>query len=376
MNENMISGWKDKVLYTPGPLTTSKAVKQAMLRDVGHRDTEFIGIIAEVRKRLLKIGDVHNKGYESILLQGSGSYAVEAVLSTATPEKGKWLVIINGAYGRRIAKTLEVLKISKSELVYAENEIPDPEEVEATLKADSDITHVALVHSETTTGLMNPVKPVSDLCKKYNKLLFLDAMSSFGGVEIDVAGLGIHYLACTANKNIEGVPGFAFVIAHRDTLERTKGNARSYVLDLYDQWQGLEKNGQFRFSPPTHSILAFYTALLELEAEGGVPGRQKRYQENMQTLITGMDKLGFKRYIDDELQGNIIVSFYYPDHPNFEFRKFYDYLNERDYVIYPGKVAQADLFRLATCGRLFKNDMLNIIAVIKEAMESLDFIIE
>ncbi len=370
MNNKMIGGWKDKVLYTPGPLTTGKAVKQAMLRDVGHRDTEFIEIIAEVRKKILEIGNVLDKGYESILLQGSGSYAIESVLSTATPEHGKWLVIINGAYGRRISKTLEVLKISKTELVFPENQIPNIDEIESVLKREKDITHVATVHSETTTGLMNPIVPVADLCKKYNKINFVDAMSSFGAVPIDISKLGIHYLACTANKNIEGVPGFAFVIAHKDTLLKTKGNARSYVLDLYDQWMGFENNGQFRFSPPTHIILAFYQALQELEQEGGVIGREKRYQENMQTLIAGMDKLGFKRYIDDKWQGNIIVSFYYPDHPNFSFEKFYNYLNERDYVIYPGKVAQADLFRLATCGRLFKNDMLNIIAVIKETMEA------
>jgi 2-aminoethylphosphonate-pyruvate transaminase len=371
MNSKKISDWKDKVLYTPGPLTTSKTVKQAMLRDVGHRESEFIGIVSEMRKTLLKIVQANEKDYVSIPLQGSGSYGIEAILNTASTNESKWLVIINGAYGRRISKMLEVMGVKKTELNYHEDQIPDIKDVEDVLLKDKSITHVALVHSETTTGLMNPLDGVAQLCKKHNKIFFVDAMSSYGAVPIDMPGLDIHYLVSTANKNIEGVPGFAFAIANKKVLQNDKGNADSLVLDLYDQWSRFEKDEQFRFSPPTHAILAFNQALKELEQEGGVKGRLSRYQENVDTLIAGMDKLGFNRYIEDELQGPIIVSFYYLDDPKFSFEKFYNYLNERGYVIYPGKVAKADLFRLATCGRLFKNDMLNIIAIIKEALEQM-----
>ena len=369
MDSKKISDWKDKVLYTPGPLTTSKTVKQAMLRDVGHRESEFINIVSDMRKSLLKIVQANEEDYVSIPLQGSGSYGIEAVLNTASTKDSKWLVIINGAYGRRISKMLEVMNIDKTELNYDEDQIPNEKDVEDVLSKDDSITHVALIHSETTTGLMNPLQGVAELCKKYNKTFFVDAMSSYGAVPIDMPGLDIHYLVSTANKNVEGVPGFAFAIANKKVLQNDKGNADSLVLDLYDQWARFEKDEQFRFSPPTHSILAFNQALKELEQEGGVEGRLARYQENVDTLIEGMDKLGFKRYIDDELQGPIIVSFYFLDDPKFSFEKFYNYLNDRGYVIYPGKVAQADLFRLATCGRLFKNDMLNIIAIIKEALE-------
>jgi len=367
----MISNWKQQVLFTPGPLTTSMTVKQAMLRDVGHRDFEFIQAIADVRQKLLQIGGVANKGYEAILLQGSGTYAVEAVISTATPPNGKWLVIENGAYGVRISEIIDVLKINKIALKYPENALPDLREIEKTLQEVVDITHVAIVHNETTTGLLNPIDKVGEIVKKFDKTYFVDAMSSFGAFTMDLDELKIDYLACTANKNIEGVPGFAFAIVKRDVLLATEGNARSLTLDLLDQWKGFEKNGQFRFSPPTHSILAFKQALSELEEEGGVAGREARYKENYQTLVDGMQEMGFTEYLPRDIQGHIIVSFNYPDHPNFRFEEFYKRLNDRGYVIYPGKVSNADCFRLAVCGRLFKNDILDVLNVIRETIDEM-----
>ena len=368
---NQLSGWKDKALYTPGPLTTSKSVKQAMLRDVGHRDLEFIQIVSHVRKKLLELGHVTEKKYTSVLLQGSGTYSIEAVLSTATPPDGKWLIIDNGAYGRRIVKIADVLKINNTVLKYPENSLPDLTDIKNALENDGAISHFAMVHSETTTGMVNPIEDVSKIIKKYNKIYFVDAMSSFGAYPIHLEDLKIDYLACTANKNIEGVPGFAFVIVKISVLLKTEGNARSFTLDLLDQWKGFEKNGQFRFSPPTHSILAFNQALKELREEGGVEGRAARYRENYETLIKGMREMGFKEYLSTETQGYIIASFLYPDDPNFDFEAFYNKLNDRDYVIYPGKVGDADCFRLATCGRLFKNDILNVLAAIKATIDEM-----
>jgi 2-aminoethylphosphonate-pyruvate transaminase len=364
-----ISNWKQKVLYTPGPLTTSMAVKQAMSRDVGHRDFEFIQAVKDVRKKILEVGEVDGKGYEAILLQGSGTYAVEAVISTGTPEDGKWLVIENGAYGARIAKIIDVLKIKKTSLIYAENEIPKLEDIDKALSDDPEITHVAVIHNETTTGMVNPIDEIGKIVKKYNKIYFVDAMSSFGAFKMPLDELDIDWLACTANKNFEGVPGFAFVVVKRDVLMACEGNARSMVLDLVEQLKGFEKNGQFRFSPPTHTILAFKTACEELDAEGGVAGREARYRESYEALIDGMAKLGFTEYLPREIQGHIIVSWNYPDHPNFDFEEFYKILNDRGYVIYPGKVSNADCFRLAVCGRLFKNDILDVINAIRETMD-------
>ena len=371
MNNSGISNWKQKALYTPGPLTTSLTVKQTMLRDVGSRDFELIQVIADIRQKLLEIGNVADKGYEAILLQGSGTYAVEAVISTATPSDGKWLVIENGAYGARISKIINVLKINKKSLIYKENELPNLQEIDHVLTEDKDITHVAVIHNETTTGMVNPIDEIGKIVKKHNKIYFVDAMSSFGAFTMDLHALGIDYLACTANKNIESVPGFAFAIAKRDVLLATKGNARSLVLDLLDQLTGFEKNGQFRFTPPTHSLLACKQALDELEMEGGVAAREARYKKSYQILVDGMSKMGFKEYLPRELQGHIIVSFNYPDHPNFSFEEFYKRLNDRGYVIYPGKVSNADCFRLAVCGRLFENDIRDVLHVIKETIDAM-----
>ena len=367
-----ISNWKQKVLFTPGPLTTSMAVKQAMLRDVGHRDFEFIQAIKDVRKKILEIGQVDGKGYEAVLLQGSGTYAVEAVISTGTPADGKWLVVENGAYGARISKIIDILKIERTSLVYAENELPVLADIEKALADDPVITHVAVVHNETTTGMVNSIDEIGKIVKNHNKIYFVDAMSSFGAFQMPMDELQIDWLACTANKNVEGVPGFAFVVVKKDVLLECKGNARSMVLDVFDQWQGFEKNGQFRFSPPTHSILAFKTACEELDAEGGVAGREARYRENYETLVNGMSKMGFTEYLPREIQGHIIVSFNYPNDPNFKFNEFYKILNDRGYVIYPGKVSNADCFRLAVCGRLFKNDILDVMNAIRETMDVME----
>ena len=368
MKKNALNPWKDKVLYTPGPLTTSKAVKEAMLRDVGSRDEEFTQIIADVRNTLLEIGGVAGKGYEAVLLQGSGTYAVEAVISTATPPDGKWLVIVNGAYGERICKIADSLRIKYVKLKYPENNLPVLGEISQALADDPEITHVAVIHHETTTGLVNPIDDIGEIVKKYGKIYFVDAMSSFGALPIDMQKAGIDYLACTANKNIESVPGIAFVLAKRDVLLTTKGWARSLTLDILDQLMGFEKNGQFRFTPPTHAILAFKQALLELKEEGGIIIRAARYRENYEMLVAGMRKMGFTEYLPEEMQGIIIVSFNYPEHENFEFEEFYELLNQRGYVIYPGKVSNADCFRIGVCGRLFKSDILDLLNTIKEVV--------
>ncbi len=371
MEKKRISGWKDKVLFTPGPLTTSKTVKQSMLCDLGSRDTEFIQAIEQVRQKTLDIGKVSDKTYTAIPLQGSGTYAVEAVVSTATPPDGKWLVIVNGVYGERINKIINILNLNKTILAYNESSLPDLKEIEKTLAEENDITHVAIIHCETTTGLINPIEEVGKIVKKYNKIYFVDAMSSFGAVPIDFETSCIDYLASTANKNIEGVPGVSFVIAKKDILNATKGNARSLVLDLREQWLGLDKDGQFRFTPPTHVILAFNQALDELVMEGGVEGRAERYRENQKLLVTGMREMGFQEYLDEEIQGYIITSFIYPKHPNFLFEKFYNILNEKSYVIYPGKVSDKDCFRIGSCGRLFKSDMKDLLAAIKETIDEM-----
>ena len=367
-----ISGWKDKILFTPGPLTTSKTVKTAMLRDLGSRDFEFIKIIKDIRVKLLEAGQVEGKGYEAIIMQGSGTFSIEAVLSSAIPPDGINFIIINGAYGKRIAKICDILKIKTLIYECPENTTPDLKEIDSVLKKNNDITTVSVIHCETTTGIINPIKEIGEIVSKYKKTYFVDAMSSFGAVPADLDECRIDFLVSSANKCIEGVPGFGFILAKKQSLLKTKGMARTLTLDIYDQWEGLEKNGQFRFTPPTHSLIAFHQALMELEQEGGVESRGARYKLNYQTLIAGMRKMGFKEYLTPEDQGYIITSFRYPQNSNFNFENFYEKLNELDYVIYPGKVSDADCFRIGNIGRIFPTDVKALLAAIHNVLDEME----
>jgi len=368
-----IPGWKDKVLFTPGPLTTSQTIKHAMLRDLGSRDTTFIEVVADIRRRLVALTGAGDGVYEAIPMQGSGTFSVEAVLSSTVPRDGTVLVIVNGAYGERIARICEMLRISTLIARFQENEIPDIGVVKTLIdQHDESIRQVAIVHCETTTGIINPIAKFGALAKSIGATYFVDAMSSFGAVPINFRAANIDYLVSSANKCIEGVPGFGFAIARRDALLATEGYARSVSLDLLAQLKGLETNGQFRFTPPTHALLAFHRALFELEIEGGVDGRAKRYYTNYDLLVEGMRALGFKEYLDPSLQGYIITSFHYPEHPNWSFEAFYDKLSARDCLIYPGKVSNADCFRIGNIGRVFPADIHALLAAIRDVLDEMD----
>ena len=361
-------GCKDKILFTPGPLTTSRTVKQAMLRDLGSRDYEFITLVKDIRQKLVKLAQGNADEYTAILMQGSGTFGLDAVVSSTVKPEGKLLVIINGAYGKRIAKIASVLKIETVTLECPENKTPDLEQIKSTLKTNPEITNVAVVHCETTTGIINPLKQRGAIVKNAGAKYLVDAMSSFGAVPINVVECNIDYLVSSANKCIEGVPGFSFILARLSSLKETAGYARSLSLDLLSQYLGLEKNGQFRFTPPTHVLIAFHQALAELEDEGGVKGRAQRYRRNYETLIAGMREMGFKEYLRPEDQGYIITSFLYPQVPNFSFEKFYERLNEKGYVIYPGKVSNADCFRIGNIGRIFESDIRDLLVAIRETI--------
>lgn len=365
-----ISGWKDKVLFTPGPLTTSRTVKQAMLRDLGSRDFEFIATVKDIRARLAAMTGAPSD-FETVLMQGSGTFSVEAVLSSCVPPNGKVLAIVNGAYGKRIVQILHVLKIEHTVVDTPEDQHPDAAVIERALKHDKRIALVAVVHCETTTGIINPIERIGGLVHAAGARYFVDAMSSFGAVPIDFNAARIDYLVSSANKCIEGVPGFGFVLARRDALVQIEGFARSLSLDIFAQWKGLDRDGQFRFTPPTHALLAFRQALLELEAEGGVPGRAARYRRNYDALVAGMRALGFEEYLPAERQGYIITSFRYPKHGRFSFEAFYNALNAKGYVIYPGKVSNADCFRIGNIGRIFENDVRDLLRAIAQTLREM-----
>jgi len=363
---------KDKPLFTPGPLTTSQTVKQAMLRDLGSRDIEFIGVVQDIRNELLNVAGVtQSGGYECVLVQGSGTFGIEAVMTCAIPRTGKWLIVINGAYGQRMQKIAEVHGIPTAILSYDEDQHICAADVDRVLSNDPSISAVAIVHCETTTGIMNPIEEVGAVVRKHNRIYFVDSMSAFGAAQFDFQACEIDYLVSSANKCIEGVPGFSFCIARRSALEQTAGWSRTLSLDLYEQWRGLEKSGQFRFTPPTHTMLAFRQAIEELKMEGGVPGREKRYQANCAALLEGMRSLGFEEYLSIEKQGHIITSFLFPNERNFNFETFYEKLNDRGFVIYPGKVSNANCFRIGNIGRIFKSDVEALVLAIEIVLKEM-----
>jgi 2-aminoethylphosphonate-pyruvate transaminase len=358
-----------KLLFTPGPLTTSDTVKQAMLNDVGSRDTEFINAVKYVRTELLALAGVSkDEGYETTIIQGSGTFGIESVISSAVGKNDTLLVLANGAYGERIVKMAGIHSINHMVLRFEEDQIVNPEAVAAFIAQHPEITHVACIHSETTTGLFNPIKEIGAVCKAANKVFIVDAMSSFGGVQMNVKEWNIDYMVSSSNKCVEGVPGFAFAIIKRSELEKCKGQARSLSLDLYEQWYGLETNGQFRFTPPTLSLMAFRQAMEELKQEGGVEAREKRYQTNKQILDEGMLALGFQFYLKHEIQGHIITSFLYPTDSKYNFERFYNKLSDKGFVIYPGKLSKTDAFRIGNIGQIFPDDVRALLKAVEEIL--------
>jgi len=363
------------LLLTPGPLTTTRTVREAMMEEYSTWDVDYNKIVESIRNSLVRLAvrdDVNLGSFTSVLMPGSGTFSVESVVGSVIPPDGKLLVLNNGAYGARVATISRMLGIETVELSQVETELTNLNAVEKILIEDPAISHVAMVHCETTTGMLNPAEAVGEIVRRLGRIYILDAMSSFGGIPISMESTGAHYLISSANKCVQGVPGFGFVIAGRAQLEAAKGYARSHSLDLYDQWWEMEsKGGKWRFTSPTHVVNAFACALEELDAEGGVQARYNRYLNNHKSLVEGMRSLGFKTLINDEFQSPIITSFHCPDLAAFDFQNFYDALKGYGFVIYPGKVSNADCFRIGTIGDVYKDDVLELLKKIEDVMSGL-----
>ena len=355
------------LLLTPGPLTTSESVRQSMLKDWCTWDDEYNNLVQSVRRDLVALA-TNSDAYTSVLMQGSGTASVEATIGSAVPADGKLLILSNGAYGDRMVEIARYLNIEHLQLDHHELDAIDLGRLQQALEADPAISHVAVVHCETTTGRLNDIASISKIVKQHNKTFILDAMSSFGGLPLDVAELDIDFLVSSANKCIQGVPGFGFIIAKTAEMEKLQGRARSLSLDVYDQWQCMENhNGKWRFTSPTHVVRAFRQALDELLAET-LEQRHQRYRNNQQTLAQGMTKLGFKTMIDPSEQSPFITSFFYPDSEQFEFSRFYEALKLQGFVIYPGKVSNASCFRIGTIGEVNPQDIERLLGAIEQSM--------
>jgi len=357
-------------LLTPGPLTTSLETKAAMLKDWGSWDEDFKAVTKEIRTRLVSMcggGDA----YDCVLMQGSGTFSVEAALASFIPKDGKALILMNGAYGQRSAKTLDYIGRDYITLDKGDYLPPMPEEVDEILAKNTDVTHVVIVHCETSSGILNPVQGIADVTLKHGRKIIVDSMSAFGAVPLDVQDIPFEAMVSSANKCIEGVPGFGFILAKKEALETAKGNSHSLSLDVHDQWIYMNKTGQWRFTPPTHTVVAFLEALRQHEVEGGVPGRLKRYAGNRDILVAGMREMGFNTLLEDEWLSPIITTFFSPGDKNFEFQRFYDEIKSRGFIIYPGKLTEADSFRIGCIGTLDASVMHGVLQAIRESCEAM-----
>lgn len=358
-------------LLTPGPLTTSAEVKTAMLKDWGSWDGDFRAMTAELRRHLLAIAGDSEGYYDCVPLQGSGTFAVEAMLGSFLPRDGKALVLVNGAYGQRIVQTLGYLGRACWMIDKGDYLPPRGAEVAAALDADPAISHVVLVHCETSSGILNPLQEIAEVVAAKGRKLLIDSMSAFGALDLNPEEVPYTAMVSSANKCIQGVPGFGFVIARKTEIEAAKGRSHSLSLDIHDQWAVMEKTGQWRYTPPTHAVAAFLQALKQHEAEGGVAGRGARYAANRDTLVAGMRALGFETLLQDDWLSPIIVTFFNPAHPKFDFKHFYDLLKARGFIIYPGKLTVVDSFRIGCIGHLDSAIMQQLVDAVSEVLNEM-----
>ena len=361
----------DKKLLTPGPLTTSLSTKEAMLHDWGSRDQKFIELNHSIRESLVKLIEGQDN-YQCVPMQGSGTFAVESMISSLTPKDAKILILINGAYGHRMKKMCSYLNRECITYEVAEHEQHKISEIEKIIDTNKSLTHVFAVYCETTSGIINPIQEIADLIKKKNLSLFVDAMSAFGALPFSSKNIKFDAVAASSNKCLEGVPGVGFILVKNNVIENSKGNSHSLSLDLYDQWQAMKKNKQWRFTPPTHVLAAFYQAIKEHKKQGGVEGRYQRYSNNCKIICDGMKEIGFEQLLPEELQAPIIITFKQPQNANFDFQQFYNALSEKNFLIYPGKLTVTDTFRIGCIGNLDENDMHDTLIAIKEVVQNLN----
>jgi len=361
---------RDKILLTPGPLTTTLRTKLAMLKDWGSWDADFNAVTASVRASLLKI--IHGSDSHVVVpLQGSGTFSVEAAVATLVPRDGHVLVLDNGAYCKRAARLTSLMGRRCTVLGFDEAEQISVAVLQDALMGDASITHVIMIHCETGAGVLNPLQAVADVCAAHGKGLIVDAMSSFGALEIDARKTRFDALIAASGKCLEGVPGMGFVFIRKAVLDGCAGQSQSLAMDLHDQYVYMEKTGQWRFTPPTHVVVALHEAIAQFEAEGGQPARLTRYTQNYQALISGMAKLGFKPFLDPAIQAPIIVTFLAPEHPAYDFKAFYAAVRARGFLLYPGKLTQIETFRVGCIGAIGPQDMAQAVHAVALAMNDL-----
>jgi len=366
----MNTAHREAILLTPGPLTTTLRTKVAMLRDWGSWDSDFIAVTARVRNALLDIINGQDS-HVVVPLQGSGTFSVEAAVATVVPRDGHVLVLDNGAYCKRAARLSTLMGRKTTVAAFDEAQAISPQSLEAHLQADGSISHVVMIHCETGAGVHNPLHDIAEVCARHGRGLIVDAMSSFAALEIDARRIRFDALIAASGKCLEGVPGMGFVFLRREIVAACQGHSQSLAMDLHDQYVYMEKTGQWRFTPPTHVLVALDEAIRQFQEEGGQPARLARYESNYRTLIQGMAALGFKPFLDPTIQAPIIVTFHAPGDSRYEFKAFYQAAKRYGFILYPGKLTQIETFRVGCIGAIGPVEMEQAVQAVRLALRDL-----
>lgn len=365
-----------KKLFTPGPLSTSFQTKLAALNNVFYLSDEFKYLLKGIKSKLYNISKVKDELFEVLFLDGCGTFGLESVIVSFIPKGKKLLAIHNGAYGRRIKDIARTRNIEVVELAFHEYQTPSEESVRGILESDPDIYMVSLVHCETSSGILNPLTQIGKTVKEFNKIFFVNAITTFGGVPIDFEQNEIDILVTAPNKCLESIPGFSIVFVKKKILENQIREAKSYSLDLYAHWKEQSESGTLRFTPNVEAYLALNNALDELKSEGGIEARAKRYLTNCKLLLKGMRTMNFGEYLFPTVRSYIITTFFYPENKNFHPDIFYSLLRDKNQIIYPGKLKEWSGFRISCIGRIFPQDIKNLLAAIKETLTEMNVEIE
>ncbi|MFF2178483.1 2-aminoethylphosphonate aminotransferase [Lysinibacillus sp. NPDC058147] len=360
---------KRDILLNPGPATTSTAVKYAQIQpDICPREEAFGDVMCFVSSELTSFV-ANNEEYTTVLFPGSGTAAVEAILTSVVKDNDTLLIVHNGAYGKRMQEICDTYAINYIMYDSSYTEAINYDELEnfiTTNQTSHHITHIAIVHNETTTGLLNDLTIVGEMCRKNNITFIVDAMSSYAAIPIDMPTQNIHYLAASSNKNIQGMAGIGFVIANKINLEQCKSHKRkTYYLDLYGQYEYFNNTGQSRFTPPVQTFYALQQAIIETKNEG-IINRYQRYSNSWEVLIASLKELNLDWVIPLEHHSKIITAIYEPDNNNYDFTTMHDELFAKGFTIYPGKVGNLNTFRIANIGDIDKTDMQGFIEALKE----------
>lgn len=360
---------KRNILLNPGPSTTTDTVKMAqVVPDICPREEEFANMMKTLRKDLLKVVHASEDKYTSVLFCGSGTINIDVCINSLLPEGKKVLVINNGAYSTRAVEVCQYYGLDYIDLKFKEDERPDLELVEKTLKENPDIALVHTTHNETGTGLLNPIREIGALVHKYGATFTVDTTSTLAMRPIDIEKDNVDFCMASAQKGLMSMTGLSFVIGNKEIIEKSKDYPkRSYYCNLFLQYDFFEKTGEMHFTPPVQTVYATIQALKEYFEEGE-EAKWARHTRVFNAIREGALKLGFKEVIKEEWQAGLVTALVYPDDANWDFMKVHDYCYERGFTIYPGKIATTKTFRLCALGAIDEQDIKDFYVVFEEAL--------